>query len=177
MYKQVFPNPLTPTTPDIRCGHNHFTHRVFPRLIRQNGMSAIEELEASAKSAGTFLAWALSLTNEMLPLTDDTPTLNLRDISVTLESVKNSSLVIVTLTKPQETIGTYFIGLLAPPPSSGDTSLRYFTLERSDARSTALCEWVGQGEEHFMHRYLAQGPKPTERLFLQSISQFLQLDR
>ena len=177
MYKQVFPHPLTPQTPDLTCGHNHFTHRVFPRLVRQNGLTAIEELEESAHSASALLAWAFSLTNEMLPLTDETAPLNLRDISVTLERVNESSLVIVTLTKPKETIGTYLIGLLAPPPSptSSDTAIRYFTLERATSRRTALCEWVAEGEENFMHRYLAAGPTPTERLFAQAITQFLEM--
>lgn len=173
MYKQVFPHPLTPTTPDMQCGHNHFTHRVFPRLVRQNGMTAIEELEASAHSASTFLAWAFSLTNEILPLTDDTTPLNLRDITVTLESVRESSLVILTLTKPRETISSYCIGLLAPL-ASANPAIRYFTLERSGSRGTALCEWVGEGEENFSHRYLAAGPKPTPRLFAQAITTYLE---
>ena len=176
MYKQVFPSPLTPKTPDTHCGHNEFAHRVFPRLVRKNGITVIEELEASALSASNFLDWAISTTNEALPVDDDREKLFLRDISITLESVHNASLVILTLTKPQEAIGTYFIGLLAPvsPPSNSDSAIRYFTLERSDSKSTALCEWVAEGEDNFSHRYLTSGPKPTERLFAGALTHYLE---
>lgn len=177
MYKQVFPKPLTPKTPNIHCGHNEFAHRVFPRLVRKNGITVIEELEASAQSASHFLDWAISTTNEALPVDEDREKLHLRDITITLDSVHNASLVILTLTKPQQTIGTYFIGLLAPlsPPSNSARVIRYFTLERSDSKSTALCEWVAEGEDTFSHRYLTSGPKPTERLFTEALSNYLEL--
>lgn len=176
MYKQVFLNPLTPKTPNTHCGHNEFAHRVFPRLVQKNGIAVIEELEASALSASHFLDWALSTTNEALPIDDDREKLYLRDISITLESVSNASLVILALTKPQETIGTYFIALLAPlsPPSNSDSAIRYFTLERSDSNSTALCEWVAEGEDNFSHRYLTSGPKPTARQFAEALTHYLE---
>jgi hypothetical protein len=139
-------------------------------------MTALEELEASAHSASAFLSWAFSLTNEMLPLTDESATLHLRDIGVRLESIDNRPLVVITLTKPKEPIGTYYIGLLAPLSSDPipDTPLRYFTLERSSPRGTALCEWVGDGIDTFTHRYLTSGPKPSEANFAKALAQYLE---
>jgi hypothetical protein len=178
MYKQIFPNPLTSRTAKLQCGHNAFAHHIFPRLANNNGMTTIEELEASPESANRFLEWALSVTNEALPIENDMPTLKLRDISITLEAINEASLVIITLTKPTHAIGTYFIGLLAPPSSSSSPSdaIRYFTLERAAPRGTALCERVAEGDDSFTHRYLMSGPKPRESLFAEALSQYLEIE-
>ena len=174
MYKQFFPPPLTPTTPDLHCEHNAFTHHIFPTLVHAAGVTILEELEASPESARNLLVRIFSLTNDEMPSDGERPTLALRDISISLDAIGTAPLVVLTLTPPREAIGAYFIGIVSGASAARtDQGVGYFTLERATARRTVVCEWVSVGGASLRHHNRGIGPKPTRELFVQAIARCL----
>lgn len=179
MHTESYPSPLTPTTPDNKCGHNAFVHHIFPHLVQRNRLATLDELAASPESASAFLAWAMSITNETIPVPDDFPALHLRDIAVTLEFGDRYLLGILSLTKPEHSIGAYFIGLLSLRGANEEDEplVRYFTLERTADNETVLCERTSNAAGDFTHRNYGAGPQPVVGLFSKAIMDFLDFER
>jgi hypothetical protein len=170
--RKHYSSDLIPSkTPDIQCDHNAFAHQIFPRLIQRQGPTIIDALTANPYSAHDVLSWALNITHEAAPPEPDRQTLSLSHISVASETENGRRVVTLTLSKPNETIGAYFIGLLTLQafPSSDEERHRYFTLERNTPRLTALCEWTPDENENLVHCYLRRGPKPQIPLFHRAI--------
>lgn len=161
-------NYLTSPLASLSCGHNSFTHRVFPRLILHDGRATLDYMTLSPETATDMLTSAINLTNEMCPCHEDETRLNARDISITTHEIEDYQLTIIELSKPRETINAHFIGLLSRA-NDPDGTIRYLTLERSSPRKAALCEWASDDDGNLTHRLLLTNCKTTEAAFIEVI--------
>lgn len=174
MNTQTLKCPLTQSLPDLQCGHNSFTHRVFPRLILAEGRTTLDYIAMSPETAADMLESAINLTNEMCPRHQDETCLLLRDISITNHQIDDYQLTVIALSKPQETINAHFIGLLSRADHA-DEAVRYLTLERSSPRKAVLCEWVCDEGGNLTHRLLLTNCKTNQAAFIEAIKPTLSL--
>lgn len=172
MNTQTFRSPLIQALPDLTCGHNSFTHRVFPHLVLTQGRSTLDYIRMGPETSADMLESAITLTNETCPRRGDETCLLLRDISITTHQIDDHQLTVIALTKPQETMNAYFIGLLTRSDYTDET-VRYLTLERSSPRKAALCEWLCDEEGNLIHRLLLTNCRTSETAFIESVKPIL----
>ena len=162
---------------DQSCDHNGFAHRVFPRIVAEQGRTILDRLTGHAGGCHELLSDAFELTQQLYPHTRGRASLCMKDIVINEEHVAQQKMVTITLTPSPHPITAHFIGLLAtipPSPSTEANGIRYLTFERTDdATPAVLCEWRTTEEGHLYHCNLGFGGSLTQKSFMRAVASLI----
>lgn len=167
---------------DLVCDHNGFAHRVFPYVVRREGAAIFDRLAPGSPLLPIILADTCAVVEEHFTRQEDSALLWLKDITVTQEDIARERMLILALTPPAHTIGTFFIGLIPEHSANPDANYaRYLTFERADDSSTdpqaLVCEWIIDDEGNCSHRNHGFLSPATIEAFKEAVTFMLSLTR